>query len=66
MSSPSEPSTVRGREECTHNDLLSALCRDPLHFSWGHQVLLVASSDFTQKTKQTLPAGLQRATSLKA
>lgn len=55
-----------GREECSHNDLLSALCCDPLHFSWGHQVLLVASSDFTQKTKQTLPAGLQRATSLKA
>lgn len=57
---------VRNAHRVTCYQLLPAVCHDLFYFSWGHQVLWDATSDFTRKTKQTLPVGLQRATSLKA
>lgn len=57
---------VRNAHRATCYQLPPAVCHDLFHFSWGHQVLWDATSDFTRKTKQTLPVGLQRATSLKA
>lgn len=57
---------MRNAHRATCYQLPPAVRRDLSHFSWGHQVLWDATSDFTRKTKQTLPVGLQRATSLKA
>lgn len=57
---------MRNAHRATCYLLSPAVYHDLFHFSWGHLVLLDANSGFTHKTKQILPVGLQRATSLKA